>query len=302
MHGNRILGSIGLAVVALVTAGCRGGILTRASSYDKLLIFPSDGQPLSIDKLVDRFPELRGVVVKVEDYLEEVDREGPTSVAQSMEYTVEPEVTLRIDVTSEPQLSKSYVVGPQGYVDFPLIRQVQCVGRTLPQISQDIETRLRQFLKSPEVLVNLEREGGLRNELRTGATITIMGVGISGGGSGGDGFGGQLVYVGNQTLIKTIGPSLAENADWRAVRVIRKVPGQRWRSRIIICDVWKYVALGDQRQDLQLRAGDVVYVPQKWTLGEQFEKDWDLTLKYMSGVQSMEGFRRFVKSLSAPGI
>ena len=224
MNTTRTLGTVGMAVVALAAGGCRGGILTRASSYDKLLVFPSDGQPLSIDKLVDRFPELRGVVVKVEDYLEEVDREGPTSIQKTMEYTVEPEVTLRIDVTSEPQLSKTYVVGPQGYIDFPLVRQVQCVGRTLSQISQDIETRLRQYLKSPEVLVNLEREGGFNNRLRTGATITIMGIGV-GGGAGGDSYGGQIEYVGNQTLIKTIGPGLAENADWRAVRVIRKAPG-----------------------------------------------------------------------------
>ena len=62
------------------------------------------------------------------------------------------------------------------------------------------------------------------------------------------------------------------------------------------------MVLGDQRQDLQLRPGDVVYVPQKWTLGEQFEKDWDLMLKYMGGVQSIEGFRKFVKGLSHPGI
>ena len=38
------------------------------------------------------------------------------------------------------------------------------------------------------------------------------------------------------------------------------------------------------------------------TLGEQFEKDWDLMLKYMGGVQSIEGFRKFVKGLSHPGI
>lgn len=286
--------ALALCGLAAATAGCRGGILTRASSYDKLLDFPADGQPLNIDRIVAQFPELKGVVIRVEDYLEELERLGPEEVKRASEYRIEPDVTIRVTVVDEASLSGNYVIGPNGYIDFPLVREVPVVGRTLHEVSADIEERLRQFLKNPQVLVNLDRRGQFDSRIGAGS-ITLMGVGV--GGASLEGIGNQVDFIGNQTLIKTIGGAgLSEGADWRAVRVIRKVPGQRYRSRIIICDLWKYIALGDLRQDLPLRSGDVVYIPQKWTVGDQFAKDWSLMLGYMSGIENVESFRKFVKA------
>ncbi len=46
-------------------------------------------------------------------------------------------------------------IGPNGTLDFPMIGQVQASGLTVSQLRQDLVTRLRKYIVSPDVTVNL---------------------------------------------------------------------------------------------------------------------------------------------------
>jgi hypothetical protein len=85
--------------------------------------------------------------------------------------------------------------------------------------------------------------------------------------------------------------SLSGSSDWRQIRVIRKnIEDPRRKSRVIICDAWEFMYKGDVRQDIPLFPGDTVFIPPKWTTGDQFTKDWNLMLGWLGapfGLNSM---------------
>ncbi len=54
------------------------------------------------------------------------------------------------DLPSEPMR-----IGPNGTLDFPMIGQVQASGLTVEQFRQELSTRLRKYIATPDITVNL---------------------------------------------------------------------------------------------------------------------------------------------------
>jgi len=102
----------------------------------------------------------------------------------------------------------------------------------------------------------------------------------------------QIQFTGGQTIVNVLAMvGLPGQADWRQIRVLRRdTIDPRRKGRVIICDMWAFLALADFRQDIPLFPGDIVYVPQKWTLGDQWLKDWGLVKGLMGDALSIDGF------------
>ena len=65
---------------------------------------------------------------------------------------------LAINVWKEPDLSsKSIPVRSDGKISLPLVGEIQAAGRTPLQLEQDIESKLKSFITTPEVTVMVEQ-------------------------------------------------------------------------------------------------------------------------------------------------
>jgi polysaccharide export outer membrane protein len=63
---------------------------------------------------------------------------------------------IRVIVYGEAQLSGEFFVSPQGSVSYPLIGDLHAAGRSLPQFSTEIATRLKEgYVNEPRVSVEV---------------------------------------------------------------------------------------------------------------------------------------------------
>lgn len=296
---KRMMGMV--AVAAMMSAGCGAGtnkrIVTRPDDYNKLVSFPSTGDPVDIPALIEEYPELRGIVMTAPEYIDEYEKlkEARDARGESIfEISISPGARIRIDVEGEPDLSSTLTVPPTGNWYFPYIGKVRLQGKDVEELKQYLEDRYAAVLKNPSVLVNLLSvdsttlsPSGVQTSMSGGhGQIIVMGrVGTS------QNFVRQTSYRGNETLVSVL-QNLPGDAEWRQIRVIRRdAKNPLKKSRVIICDMWNFIAHGDVRQDIPLFPGDVVYVPAKWSVGQQFQHDWELVLGYMGDALFLDGFK-----------
>lgn len=77
------------------------------------------------------------------------------------EYRLHAGDVLDVSVWKEEELQKpKVVISPDGRFSFPLAGQVQASGRTLAEVRQDIEVRLKKYIPDPVVTVGLAEVGG----------------------------------------------------------------------------------------------------------------------------------------------
>lgn len=285
-----ILGVIALAPLLLPACGDR--VFTHPPTWPQTIGFPSQYEPVNLNDLIRRHPELDGLVMLAPTYCDILDRElalkrqrGEPAVP---DYRVSAGSSFNVALAGEPQLSQTYTVGPHGYIDVPYAGEVIVVNRTVKEIKEEITLRLRKYYVNPVVTVNpvalVTAGNGFSGRPRAGS-IAIIG---PGGGAG------NLDYIGDETIIKVlVSAGLTANADWRQVRVLQRPDAARGRprGRIIIVDVVAFV-FGDFRQDFPLQADDVVVVPMKWSWWEQFDNGWGHMLKFLNGPLTIDAFRK----------
>jgi len=81
---------------------------------------------------------------------------GPAlDVSEPAEYRLGPGDQLRITVFNEPDLTGQYVVGSQGSIAYPLVGEVNAAGLTLPEFTTALQTALLEFIRQPNVSVEV---------------------------------------------------------------------------------------------------------------------------------------------------
>lgn len=82
---------------------------------------------------------------------------GAALTADKKVYTIGPEDSLYVRVWHEPDLSGTLDVRPDGYISMQLIGEMKVDGMSLSELSAAITKRLQDFIKNPEVNVQLLR-------------------------------------------------------------------------------------------------------------------------------------------------
>ena len=137
-------------------------------------------------------------------------------------------------------------------MDLPLIGDVQAVDRTVFAFKSDISEQYRQyFVDPPQVIVNTETtEFGDR--VQGGEVAVINPTGRQ----------GVMTLTGDDRLSRVLArtEALQDKSEWEQIAVIRtgKATGDRY---VIVCDIRRLVFFGDGDQDIQMRNGDIVFVP-----------------------------------------
>lgn len=180
--------------------------------------------------------------LRVQEYRLASDVPNPAKPSEEF-YLIGPGDALGINIWKEPALSGNVKVRPDGYVTLPLINELQVTGMTTAQLRKVLESKYREFTVDPFITISIQ---GIAS-----AEVFLVGqVGKA----------GAYPLTGNETILQllTRAGGLGVFADRSSIRIVRR------ESDKITEFVVDYDAIikGDLRQDILLRPGDRIIVPE----------------------------------------
>jgi polysaccharide export outer membrane protein len=165
------------------------------------------------------------------------------------QYHIGPEDVLDVFVYRAPELSGVAPVRPDGRISTPLSSDVVALGRTPTQLAQAIEANLKKYVKEPNVTVmvtgfrgepdldiHVVGEVGRLRAIPYSAQLSLLDVVIEAGGL-------TRFAAANRTLL------------------VREGPHGPVTYRVRLADL---IEDGDMTQNIPMRPGDTVIVPQAW--------------------------------------
>ena len=162
------------------------------------------------------------------------------------DYIIGPGDTLQIFVWRNPELSVTVPVRPDGKVSTPLVENMVAIGKSPSQLARDMETVLGEFVRSPQVNVIVSQALSsfssvkVVGQVRTPQTLPFR----------------QGLRVLDIVLASG---GLTEFAAPARAKIVRQ-DGKK-QSEIKI-HLGKLMNKGDLSQNVELKPGDVLIVPQ----------------------------------------
>ncbi len=161
-------------------------------------------------------------------------------------YVIGPGDTLQIFVWRNAELTATVPVRPDGKVSTPLNEDMIAVGKTPFQLARDIEKVLSEYVRTPTVNVIVTQPMGTFGQIQVIGQVTKP---------------GSLPYRAGMTVsdaVLAVG-GLTQFAAGNRAKIVRNDSGHKQQIRV------KLEALmnkGDMSQNLDLRPGDVLVVPE----------------------------------------
>ncbi len=167
--------------------------------------------------------------------------DAPSAVVIPADSKLTPGDLLAITVFQAEPLSKDYRIDRAGNIAMPLIGTVSAVGRTVPELRDDIARRLgERYMNNPDVSISVKEssnrlftvEGSVRQP-------------------------GMFEVPGPMTLVQAIAVARGtdENANPRRVGIFRTVQGQRVAAAFDLTSIRR-----GEEPDPQVYAGDIIVV------------------------------------------
>ena len=175
---------------------------------------------------------------------------GVTSSVSNPPYLIGPGDTLSVFVYQSPQLSvQDLAVRPDGRISLPLIPDIVAAGKTPTALSTDIEGRLKQYVRDPNVSVMVRGfQGPLDRQVRViGEAQEPVAIPYRNGMS--------LLDV----MIVTKG--LTRYAAGNSAIIVRDIAGKRQEIKVRLSDLIKD---GDIDQNVAMLPGDTLIIPQSY--------------------------------------
>jgi len=161
-------------------------------------------------------------------------------------YLIGPGDTLQVFVWREPGLSTTVPVRPDGKITTPLVEDMVAVGKTPSQLARDMEKILTKYIKSPQVNVLVSQPVSAFSQVQiVGQVLKPQSIAYRDG----------MKVLDAVLVVGGLGPFAAGNR----AKVIRMENGKRREIRVKLSDLLNG---GDLRQNVDLRPGDVLVVPQ----------------------------------------
>ena len=174
----------------------------------------------------------------------------PSGTSQEDNYVIGPGDMLNIFVWRNPEISTTVPVRPDGKISTPLVEDMVAVGKTPTILARDIEEVLAEYIRSPKVNVIVQGfVGTFAEQIRVvGQAAQPM----------------ALSYREQMTLLDVmieVG-GLTDFAAGNRSKVVRKTPdGRSEEYRVRLDDLLND---GDMSQNIQMRPGDVVVIPESF--------------------------------------
>ena len=173
---------------------------------------------------------------------------GPAQAGKGVgaQYLIGPGDTLEVFVWRNPELTATVPVRPDGKISTPLVEDMVAVGKTPTQLARDIEKVLAEYVKSPEVNVIVTIPASVFSQVKVIGQVKTP---------------TALPYRDGMTVLDAILAvgGLGNFAAGDRARIVRTEDGKQTEIRI---KLEKLVNSGDMSQNLKLRPGDVLVVPE----------------------------------------
>lgn len=175
---------------------------------------------------------------------------APLPVSVSIPYLIGPGDQLSIFVYQSPQLSvPGLTVRPDGRISMPLIPDIAAAGKTPTVLAKDIEERLKEYVKQPNVSVIVAGfVGPLDRQIRVigEATEPLA-----------------LPYRDQMTVLDVmiLTKGLTRYAAGNSAIIVRRVGNQRQTIKVRLGDLLRD---GDIDQNVAMLPGDTLIIPQSW--------------------------------------
>jgi polysaccharide biosynthesis/export protein len=171
---------------------------------------------------------------------------SPAPEAANDLYRIGPGDQLQIFVWRNPELSTTVPVRPDGKLSTPLIENMEASGKTPSQLARDMEAVLGEYVRSPKVNVIVVQAVSTFSQVRVvGQVLKPQ----------------ALPYRDGMTVIDAVLGSggLTPYASGNRAKIVRSEGG---KSREIRVKLDKLLNGGDMTQNMALRPGDVLVIPQ----------------------------------------
>lgn len=181
----------------------------------------------------------------------------PTDIADgagsaAAPYVIGPGDTLSVFVYRSPELSAPDLpVRPDGRLSLPLVPDIVAAGRTPTELGKDIEEKLRAYVREPTVTVMVRSfQGPANRQIRViGEASQPMAMPYR------DGMTVLDVMIGARGLTRYAAGNRAE--------IVRRSP-DGGRPTMIPVRLTSLLRDGDVAQDVAMRPGDTLVIPQGW--------------------------------------
>ena len=164
----------------------------------------------------------------------------------SPNYRIGPGDTLKVSVFQNDELTATIPVRPDGKISTPLVEDMVAVGKTPTELARDIEKSLAMYIKSPKVSVVVT------NALSIFSQVKVIGQVLHPQ---------SLPYREGMTVLDAVLEvgGLGQFAAGNRAHIVRKENGKESDIKIKLESL---INNGDMTQDLVLKPGDVVVVPE----------------------------------------
>jgi polysaccharide biosynthesis/export protein len=171
----------------------------------------------------------------------------PVEDKVGQDYIIGPGDTIQVFVWRNPELSVSVPVRPDGKVSTPLVEDMVAVGKTPSKLARDIEVRLAEYVRTPQVNVIVT------NPQSSFSKVTVVGqVGTP----------GSVPFREGMTVLDVVLAvgGLGEFAAGNRAKLVRKdASGKATEKRVRLHDL---VKKGRLKENLEVQPGDVLIVPE----------------------------------------
>jgi polysaccharide export outer membrane protein len=174
--------------------------------------------------------------------------QGPPPQTVAPNYLIGPGDSLQIFVWRNPELSQLVPVRPDGKISTPLVEDMIAVGKTPSQLARDIEGVLGEYIRSPQVNVIVSVPVSAFSQVKV---IGQVGTPQS------------MAYREGMRVLDVVlaAGGLGPYAAGNRAKIVRTVNGKETELRVKLADL---INSGDMKQNLELKPGDVLVVPESF--------------------------------------
>jgi polysaccharide export outer membrane protein len=171
----------------------------------------------------------------------------PKEDDNASKYIIGPGDTLQVFVWRNPELSTTAAVRPDGKISTPLAEDIVAVGKTPSQLARDMEKALSNYVRSPTV-----------NIIVTSAISTFSQVKVVGQVARPS----AVAYREGMTVMDVVLAvgGLSEFAAGNRAKIVRSAADGKQQE--IPVKLANLLNKGDMKQNVALKPGDVLVVPQ----------------------------------------
>jgi len=170
----------------------------------------------------------------------------PSDAGVPADYRIGPGDTLKVYVFQNEELSATVPVRPDGKISTPLVEDMIAVGKSPSQLARDIEKSLAEYVKAPKVNVVVLVAASVFSQVKVIGQVKSP---------------QALPYRDGMTVLDAVLAvgGLGQFAAGNRAHLVRTENGKQTEIKVKLDAL---VNSGDMKQNLPLKPGDVLVVPE----------------------------------------